>query len=289
MIAGTARGTFPEGMKTEGRIAAIGDIHGRLDALDAALAAIEKPEETCVVLTGDYIDRGPDSRGVLDRLNQLAKNNPFRDWKVLPGNHDAMLWAGLARRDEAAGECWLNNGGMRLIALEYPGWDFAAAVENLAYSLPEELRQRIDGVLPVWHRSGDLLFIHAGINPYADAGQLDLRAYSQPVSSDDSSADWAWIRAPFLNHPGPHLGPDGREVIVVHGHTRINAVNVEHLLRASACTLSQGRICLDCSGTDAALLLQAEGNNFSLTVCLPEPKLDAEPEAGAEPETEVAT
>ena len=96
MIGGTGRGKFPGDMKTDGRIAVIGDIHGRLDALDAALAAIDDPARTELILLGDYVDRGPDSRGVLDRLKEIEASGRFRNVVLLPGNHDGMLWTGVA-------------------------------------------------------------------------------------------------------------------------------------------------------------------------------------------------
>ena len=73
---------------TTARTIAIGDIHGCSAALDALIDAIRpRPEDTIVTL-GDYINRGPDSRGVLDRLIDLG-----RRCRLVPllGNHDQML------------------------------------------------------------------------------------------------------------------------------------------------------------------------------------------------------
>lgn len=278
MIVGTGRSRFPKGMRSNGKVAVIGDIHGRLDALDGALAAIEDRAQTELILLGDYVDRGPDSRGVLERLKEIEASGAFRSVVLLPGNHDAMLWTGVARGDAGAGECWLHNGGIHLVDQEYPGWDFMAACEDIAHSLPEQVRGRIEGALPAWHQNGDLLFVHAGINPAADTREFLSRPYSQPRRSSEEGESWAWIRNDFLNHPGPHLGLESEEIIVVHGHTRIAGRNAGDLIRASSTTLQQGRICLDCSGTSAALLLQADGNDFSLTVCMPDPKPETAPE-----------
>lgn len=277
MIIGTGRSRFPKGMRSDGKIAVIGDIHGRLDALDAALAAVEERSQTELILLGDYVDRGPDSRGVLARLQEIEASAGFRNVVMLPGNHDAMLWAGVARDNAPAAECWLANGGMELVQKEFFGWDFLAACEDIAHTLPDQVKKRIEGEMPAWHQSGDLLFVHAGINPYADSREFLSRPYIQPMRSGDESESWAWIRSAFLNHPGPHFGVENEEVIVVHGHTRILGRGAEELIRASATTLSQGRICLDCSGTAAALLLQAEGCDFSISVCMAEPKPEAAP------------
>ena len=80
------------------RFYAIGDIHGRLDLLERAIAAIDRDVEergpaALTVTLGDYIDRGPDSRGVIDRLS----SNPFpTPYVALKGNHEALLEAFLA-------------------------------------------------------------------------------------------------------------------------------------------------------------------------------------------------
>ena len=70
------------------RVLAIGDIHGCSGALDALLSAVAvQPDDTLVTL-GDYVDRGPDSRGVLDRLIALCRS---RYVVALRGNHDQMM------------------------------------------------------------------------------------------------------------------------------------------------------------------------------------------------------
>lgn len=108
------------------RILAIGDIHGCSDALDALLTAIDvKPEDTLVTL-GDYVDRGPDARGVLDRLIALGRNVHL---VALRGNHDQMMLD--ARDDARARSGWVQVGGDRTLA-SYGGlgnvppahWDF---------------------------------------------------------------------------------------------------------------------------------------------------------------------
>src|SRR5437764_909235 len=94
-----------------GRTIAIGDIHGCSAALAALLDDIgPRPEDTLVPL-GDYIDRGPDSRGVMDRLTALA-----RCCRLVPllGNHEEMLVAALTDRE--ALKLWLACGGVETLA-----------------------------------------------------------------------------------------------------------------------------------------------------------------------------
>jgi serine/threonine protein phosphatase 1 len=88
------------------RTIVIGDIHGCLAAFDALLQAIQlKPDDTLVTV-GDYVDRGPDSKGVLDRLLELEQSVNL---VPLLGNHEEMLLAVLERRMEPYG--WINHGG----------------------------------------------------------------------------------------------------------------------------------------------------------------------------------
>lgn len=92
------------------RILVIGDIHGCLTALNTLLAEVGlQPEDTLVTL-GDYCDRGPDTKGVLDRLIALRASHHL---VALRGNHDAMLLA--ARQDFAEAFAWKQVGGMETL------------------------------------------------------------------------------------------------------------------------------------------------------------------------------
>lgn len=89
---------------------AVGDIHGCLEQLEALLAAIESaaPGGGRVVFLGDLVDRGPDSRGVVERI-MAGPTKPGWEWLTLKGNHEAMLVA--ARKGIAEMSLWLTNGG----------------------------------------------------------------------------------------------------------------------------------------------------------------------------------
>ncbi len=87
------------------RILAIGDVHGCLTALDALLAFVQLQPDDTLIFLGDYIDRGPDSRGVLERLVELsARPNTI----FLRGNHD--LWMENAREDRQWFTSWFHGG-----------------------------------------------------------------------------------------------------------------------------------------------------------------------------------
>src|SRR5947209_2745279 len=93
-----------------GRTIAIGDIHGCSVALRALLDAIDLGVDDTLVTLGDYIDRGPDSRGVLDLLIDLRMR-----YRLVPllGNHEALLLAALS--DRQALELWLSCGGVETV------------------------------------------------------------------------------------------------------------------------------------------------------------------------------
>jgi len=191
-------------------IYAIGDIHGQLDMLHDALAKVEADggPDARVVFLGDYVDRGPDSRGVLEML--IEGRRAGRNWVVLKGNHDQMLARFLQVGEIACQRLpitlsWLHErlGGRETLA-SY-GVDVSDShrifqvLERARASVPQEHVEFIDS-LPVFHQEGDLLFVHAGIRPGLPMAQ-------------QAEDDLIWIRHEFLDYAGPHPW------LVVHGHT----------------------------------------------------------------------
>lgn len=195
-------------------IYAIGDIHGQLDKLDAALDRVERDGGTGarIVFLGDYTDRGPNSRGVIARLSAgLAEG---RDWICLRGNHDrmfAMFMEPYPRNDARTlvGYHWLHPriGGIETLASYGVPVDEGDRIfevhERARAAVPPSHLDFLAG-LGDYHRSGDLFFVHAGIRP-----GVALEAQTQD--------DMIWIRETFLDDPQPHPW------LVVHGHTHISA------------------------------------------------------------------
>lgn len=197
-------------------IYAIGDVHGRLDLLERLIARIEADvvrvdaRRRVVVFLGDYVDRGPDSRGVIDRLSAgPPASGPLAgaEWICLKGNHEEYLVRFLT---EAAGSrAWLLNGGLPTVQ-SYVGASAGALPEGVVNDMaglqmvlsravpPAHLRWMAR--LPVRHVEGDYLFVHAGIRP---GTALD----------DQDPADLLWIRDDFLSASTPF------EKVVVHGHS----------------------------------------------------------------------
>jgi serine/threonine protein phosphatase 1 len=197
------------------RAYAIGDIHGRLDLLDRLLAAIERDVErrpkrnSLLIFLGDLIDRGPDSRGVVERLKTYRHDR--LELHFLMGNHEEVLLR-LLDGERGILASWLTFGGSE--CLQSYGLDpaplrrmgEAAALPLIATVIPTEHVRFIQGFADTLS-FGDYLFVHAGIRP-----GLDLSTQRQ--------ADLRWIRSPFLEDDRDH------GFIVVHGHSISDAVEM---------------------------------------------------------------
>ncbi len=140
-----------------GRTIAIGDIHGCQAALAAVVAAIGPGPDDTVVTLGDYIDRGPHSRGVLEQLIALA-----RRCRLVPllGNHEELLLDAL--RDRGALRRWLTLGGAD--TLRSYGWVPGGPRRALADWFPSQHRQFLASCQP-YHETSSHLFVHAGFVP----------------------------------------------------------------------------------------------------------------------------
>jgi serine/threonine protein phosphatase 1 len=174
----------------------IGDLHGRLDLLLDAVLAIEAHSagrRRQIVTLGDYVDRGPDSRGVVDFLiENAARLNIF----CLKGNHEAMMLAALQGGDLAALSRWMFHGGEE--TMRSYGWTGAQAPNPSL--VPQAHLDWMQG-LALMARDRQRLYVHAGIYP------------DRPIAEQDEAA-CLWIRERFLES---ELG--GIDLHVVHGHT----------------------------------------------------------------------
>jgi serine/threonine protein phosphatase 1 len=198
------------------RAYAIGDIHGHLSLLAQAHALIAADQAlhgaATIVHVGDLVDRGPDSRGVIDYLMQGQARG--QDWVVLKGNHDRMFHlylTGPEARDPGlrADLSWLHPriGGAATLAsygvANAGDRPLAPVLAEAVAAVPQAHRDWLEA-LPGWHRIGGVIFAHAGIRPGV-------------AMEDQTETDLCWIRAPFLEFTGDHGG------LVVHGHTHIDA------------------------------------------------------------------
>ncbi len=203
---------------------AIGDVHGRDDLLAKMHARIAEDHafhhgdvRATLVHVGDYIDRGPNSMGVIDRL---MRGVPGFDVVCLKGNHEHMMLVCMEKEDLQTWRVWLTNGGdATLESIGLPvrlkGYDH----ERLRASVGEE-RVKWLQLLPTMHQAGDYLFVHAGIFP------------GRPIE-EQRDEDLIWIRHRFLDSQEDH------GVLVIHGHTpgdepvvRPNRICIDTLLGA---------------------------------------------------------
>ena len=196
------------------RAYAVGDVHGRLDLLDQLLAAIEQDLErrparkTLLIFLGDLIDRGPDSRGVVERL-RAYRHGKLRLY-FLTGNHEEVLLRLLAGERGILAN-WLKYGGAECLRsygcnpAVFAGQNERTALAMVKNAIPAEHARFIAGFADTLS-FGDYLFVHAGILP-----GLDLSLQSQ--------SDLRWIRSEFLDHEDDH------GFVVIHGHTISDGVD----------------------------------------------------------------
>ncbi len=208
------------------RIYAVGDVHGRVDLLNRILELIARDVATHndqrtphIVFLGDYIDRGDNSREVLDVLIAVQKDLPPGSIRFLLGNHEAAALSFL--KDPTGKAEWLRFGGLQTL-LSYgvappksnpTGPDLVAVADGLRAAMGGH----IDFLMSHEHmyRSGDVLFVHAGLDPH-----MPLEAQTEEAT--------LWGRSDFIEEGG--FGG----LRVVHGHYDAHEAVVTH-----------NRICVD--------------------------------------------
>ncbi len=223
----------------------IGDIHGRADLLHRIVTDLcELPVEGPMICVGDYIDRGDDSKDVLDMLHALC-TEPNSDFVCLMGNHEALL---LDFLDDpvASGKMWLRNGGLQTLAsygLSAVGADKdpvrlhelrAGLAEAMGTDLQVWLRD-----LPLSWQSGNVFVSHAGAAP-----RVPLDAQTEQALMWGGSEHYATPRA------------DGHWVI--HGHVTVSEPGAQ-----------DGRIAIDtgayATGVLTAAIVQENNVHFRST------------------------
>jgi serine/threonine protein phosphatase 1 len=172
------------------RTLAIGDIHGCLNALDLLLARVDLRADDRLIALGDYVDRGPDSRGVLDRLIRLHEAGQLI---ALRGNHDAMM---LDARKARGRSLWLAVGGCETLSSYGVAFPDAFRITDI----PDRHWRFLEEDLVDWHEIDTHFFVHAGV--YYD---IPLAEQPEDVLLWEKLAD-----------PLPHVS--GK--VMVCGHTK---------------------------------------------------------------------
>ena len=201
---------LPDGV----RIYAIGDVHGRADLLEACFKKIDKHLATeptvrpIQITVGDYVDRGPDSKGVLDLLWERSHQC---EMIMIRGNHEQTLMEFMS--DPSSLENWARIGGLETLMSYGLRPALSPSLEQ-----QKELAAALQVAMPIPHRMllttmlpsfscGGYFFTHAGVRPGVQLSQ-------------QSEHDLMWIRDEFL------LCEEPFERIIVHGHTPVRIVDV---------------------------------------------------------------
>lgn len=220
-------------MTRPGQLYAVGDIHGHLDSLHKAMSLIEADggPDAPIIFLGDFVDRGPDSRGVVQTL--LDGHEAGRNWRFVLGNHDRMFltFVGMGETRDAniaSGKGWLHPalGGVRTLGsyLTSEDWRERAGIDrdrafsggldtapdSMVAALASVAQERVPRAhtaflegLPRLIETEEHIFVHAGIRP------------GVPLA-EQVEDDLVWIREGFLDHPGDF----GK--LVIHGHTALD-------------------------------------------------------------------
>ncbi|MEN3792053.1 metallophosphoesterase [Fulvimarina sp. MAC3] len=213
------------------RIVAIADIHGMADHFDHLidrLSEIPDLDDCAFYILGDMVDRGPDSRGVIDRVIDLCDRR--QGSRAFIGNHD--MWFLQFLKDEMEPEdvhAWLSQGGAE--TLQSYGVTEQGTVEEARRRVFEVSPEHC-GMLTTTENIAlvdEFAFVHAGVDPHRS---LDRQA----------RYDCAWIRAPFMRHQGM------LSHVVVHGHTP---------QKDKRPTITENRISIDTGAVYGGLLTAA--------------------------------
>lgn len=201
------------------RVYAVGDIHGCLDRLTTLHGDIARDLEARpvadhrIVHCGDYVDRGPDSAGVIAFL--IERSRPDDRLVFLYGNHEEEM-EGFFDDPERWRAHWLRYGGgetMRSYGVDVADYGSDRAdLDRLSADFAKAFladHRRFIGLCQRMVRFGDFAFVHAGIRPGVGL-------------ADQDPHDLIWIREPFLSDPRDH------GAVIVHGHTPVEKPDVRN-------------------------------------------------------------
>jgi len=206
-------------------VVAVGDIHGCAEELRNLLELVPITPETTVLFLGDYIDRGPNAREVLEIVLDLSQRCRV---VTLMGNHEAMFIEFIKDPTSSSAAGYIFNGGSSTLA--------SYSNEYGDYVIPES-HYNFLRALDIFHQTERHLFVHAGI-PNIPIDEIDPNLHGR---------DMLWMRDSFLNSDYTW------SKVIVHGHTPVDEVTIGHNRinldtgcvfdgRLSAILLPEGRI-----------------------------------------------
>ncbi len=238
---------YPPRVDDDTVVYAVGDVHGRVDLLERLLdkiradAAERAEERKVLVYLGDYVDRGLESRQVIDSL--ISQSGDGFERVYLKGNHEDAMLRFLDSTD--VGSSWMGFGGDATL-YAYGVDVFGAPPEGvermdhiqqqLIANIPDDHVAFLEG-LELFHQEGDYFFVHAGVRPGLGLGGQDPN-------------DMMWIRDEFLS------SSEDFGTIIVHGHS----IKAEPVVRANRIGIDTGAFatgiltCLVLVGTERAFI-----------------------------------
>lgn len=182
----------------------VGDLHGRFDLLEKSIALIEQdsPEGGRFIILGDFVDRGPQSKEIIERL-MVGPNDDRWEWVVLQGNHEDIMLQ--AFRNPNCLSWWMRNGGdQTLMSYGYKNGD------ELIHPLKVDIRHIywLD-CLPVYFEDEHRIFVHAGVPHNELVSETKRQTLQWMLNEGDIVGRSAELYEDLPNVSGKH---------VVHGH-----------------------------------------------------------------------
>lgn len=182
---------------------AIGDIHGCARTLNRLLDCLAPAADDHLVFVGDYIDRGPDSNGVIERLLDLQKGIPCT---FLRGNHEALM---LAYLDQGEYDLWHVNGGVATLdsyVTDHQSQHVDIPTRHIDFIRASEL----------YADTPDFFFVHAGLKPHLSI-EANLERYDEDVflweRGHFQAREFAWEKCVVCGHT-PQPEPIDREKLI---------------------------------------------------------------------------
>ncbi|NEW08941.1 serine/threonine protein phosphatase [Paenibacillus sp. SYP-B3998] len=194
------------------RTIVISDIHGELEKFERLLNEVQyQPEHDQLILLGDYVDRGPDAKSVVEKVIELKEAGAL----VLKGNHEDMMINALTKNEERTWNRWvhMNGGHKTLESYGFTKTDYLVDKMTEEFNRPplhsDILEQHLTFLMDLDHyiETEDYIFVHAGVHP------------TTPIAETDPYT-LMWIRSDF------HDGYEG-EKTVIFGHTTTDSLHDE--------------------------------------------------------------
>ncbi|MEK3977526.1 metallophosphoesterase family protein [Psychrobacillus sp. FSL K6-2836] len=192
------------------RTLVISDIHGELEKFEQLLSEVEYDSENDqLILLGDYVDRGPNAKGVIEKVMSLQESGA----QLLKGNHEDMMIKALTTEAERSWNHWVKlcGGDKTLFSYGFSEIDLAVSEEKFQKPILQStvLQQHLEFVqgLENYIETSDYIFVHAGVHP------------TTPISETNPHV-LMWIRDEFYkNYDG--------EKIIIFGHTETSSLHGE--------------------------------------------------------------